>query len=246
MEGTETFFLLGNNGKAVLLLHGYTGSPAEMKPLGLYLQKLGYTVLCPRLPGHGTTVYDLEKTTSADWFEKALQAYNQLRSEYAEIYVAGLSMGGLLAMKIATLVDVKKVVFISAPIYVYDKRVKLLPLLRFFIHYLPKKKRHYHDMDEYCQAYDVMPTKPLMSLFAMIKECKNEVLSKIKIPALVLQSRIEHTVKPKSAQYIFEHLATSNKQKKLLWFEHSGHILTLDHEYEKVFKAIGFFFKDGE
>ena len=56
MEGAETFLLEGNNGKAVLLLHGYTGTTAEMRPLGNHLHSLGYTVLCPRLPGHGTSV----------------------------------------------------------------------------------------------------------------------------------------------------------------------------------------------
>ena len=56
MQGAEGFEFQGDNGKAVLLLHGYTGSASEMRPLGEYLHKHGYTVLCPLLPGHGTTV----------------------------------------------------------------------------------------------------------------------------------------------------------------------------------------------
>ncbi len=60
LQGAEGFEFQGDNGKAVLLLHGYTGSASEMRPLGEYLHKQGYTVLCPLLPGHGTTVEELK------------------------------------------------------------------------------------------------------------------------------------------------------------------------------------------
>ena len=75
MQGAETFLLQGNNGKAVLLLHGYTGTTAEMRPLGEYLHQRGYTVLCPRLPGHGTSVEDLHKTEASQWVAAAKLAY---------------------------------------------------------------------------------------------------------------------------------------------------------------------------
>ena len=55
IDGAKTFLLEGSNRKAVLLIHGYTGTPSEMLPLGNYLNQLGYTVLCRRLPGHGTS-----------------------------------------------------------------------------------------------------------------------------------------------------------------------------------------------
>lgn len=242
MKGAETFLLKGNNGKAVLLLHGYTGATSEMRPLGNYLHDLGYTVLCPRLPGHGTSVEDLEQTVASQWVAAAKVAYALLAKEYKEIYVAGLSMGGLLAIIIAATEKVQRAAFISAPIFVQDKRIHFLPILRYFIHYLSKHKRNYHDMQEYCLAYDRMPTKPLTSLFAMLKQCKKELLPQITVPTIVLQSKIEHTVKPESAQYIYDHLGTPKAKKKLVWYEKSGHILTLDAEHEDVFHQIGDFF----
>ena len=132
IDGAKTFLLEGSNRKAVLLIHGYTGTPSEMLPLGNYLNQLGYTVLCRRLPGHGTSVGDLERTTAEDWYSAAKDACEGLLGRYEDVYVAGLSMGGLLAIKLAALLPVKKAAFISTPIFVQDKRAPLLPLLRFF------------------------------------------------------------------------------------------------------------------
>lgn len=246
MEGAETFLLEGNNGKAVLLLHGYTGTTAEMRPLGDYLHGLGYTVLCPRLPGHGTSVEDLKETVASQWVAAAKLGYAILAKKYTQIYVAGLSMGGLLAMVIAATEKVEKAAFLATPIFLQDKRAPFLPILRYFIHYLPKHKRSYHEMDKYCQAYDRMPTKPLTSLFALIKTCKKELVTQITVPCLVLQSKIEHTVDPKSAQYIYDHLGTSADKKELVWLEKSGHILTLDCEHQEVFQKIVAFFQKND
>ncbi len=243
MQGAETFLLQGNNGKAVLLLHGYTGTTSEMRPLGEYLCHKGYTVLCPRLPGHGTSVEDLQKTEASQWVAASKLAYAVLAKKYQKIYVAGLSMGALLAIVLAATEKVEKAAFLAAPIYVQDKRAPFLPILRYFIHYLPKYKRNYQAMDKYCLAYDKMPTKPLTSLFALIKTCKNELVPKITVPCIIMQSKIEHTVAPKSAQYIYEHLATPKEQKRLLWLEKCGHILTLDCEHQLVFEQLADFFE---
>ena len=244
MEGAETFLLEGNNGKAVLLLHGYTGTTAEMRPLGNHLHSLGYTVLCPRLPGHGTSVEDLKETVASQWVAAAKLGYAILAKQYSKIYVAGLSMGALLAIVIAATEKVERAALLATPIFLQDKRAPFLPILRYFIHYLPKHKRNYHEMQKYCQAYDRMPTKPLTSLFALIKACKKELVQKITVPCIVLQSTIEHTVKPKSAQYIYDNLGTPKEAKKLVWLEKSGHILTLDAEYEKVFQTVADFFAE--
>lgn len=241
LPGAESFLLRGTNKKAILLLHGYTGTPSEMLPLGNYLHSLGYTVSCVRLPGHGTNVTDLEQTTAADWYNVARKECEQLLKNYPCVYIAGLSMGGLLAIKLAAYLPVKKAVFIAAPIFVQDKRTPFLPLLRFFIRYLPKHKRNYYAMQQYCISYDKMPTRPLVSLFVLLRECK-KLLKGINIPCLVLQSEMDHTVKPCSAQYIYDKLGSYKKY--LVWYKNSGHILTLDSEHLKVFAEISRFFEE--
>lgn len=240
-KGAEEFWLTGGNGKAVLLLHGYTGSTGEMRPLGEYLQQRGYSVLGVRLPGHGTCAEDLENTTAGDWYAEAERGCKLLLKDYQEVYVAGLSMGGLLTIKLAAKLPIQKAAILAAPIYLRDKRKPLFPILKYFIRFLPKRKRDYRDAEKYNHCYTKMPTKPLGSLFTLLDECKHKLLPQIKIPCIVLQSTIEHTVNPKSARYIYDNLGSEEKQ--LVWFQHSGHILTLDGEREAVYEAVWNFFE---
>lgn len=241
IEGAEEFFLAGSNGQGVLLIHGYTGTPAEMRLLGEHLQREGYTVLGVRLPGHGTVPQELNETSWQEWYAEVEQGFYRLQQQCSKVMVAGLSMGGLLAMVAAVRLPAAKAVFMAAPIFVQDWRAPLLPLLKYFIHYLKKKKRNYFTAEKYNIAYNVMPVKPLSSLFALTKFCKEEILPQITIPCLVMQSTVEHTVKPSSASYIYEHLGS--RDKYLVWYKRSGHILTLDVEREDVFKTISEFFR---
>lgn len=240
MSGAESFFFKGTNEKAVLLLHGYTGAPSEMRLLGEYLNSKGFTVKCVLLPGHGTTPEDLNETTTDDWYAEAERVCCELLSSHFKVMVAGLSMGGLLTIRIASQLPIERAAILAAPIYLQDKRVPLFPILKYFIKYLPKQKRNYHEAAKYNVAYDKMPTKPIGSILQMIKTAKAEYIPKIEIPCLIMQSKIEHTVAPKSAQYIYDNI--KSKVKKLVWFEHCGHILTLDNEREKVFELVGEFF----
>lgn len=240
MSGAESFFFKGTNERAVLLLHGYTGAPSEMRLLGEYLNSKGFTVKCVLLPGHGTTPEDLNETTTDDWYAEAEHACCELLSSHSKVMVAGLSMGGLLTIRIASQLPIERAAILAAPIYLQDKRVPLFPILRYFVKYLPKHKRSYHEAAKYNVAYDKMPTKPIGSILQMINTAKAEYIPQIEIPCLIMQSKIEHTVAPKSAQYIYDNI--KSKVKKLVWFEHCGHILTLDNEREKVFELVGEFF----
>lgn len=240
MSGAESFFLEGTSERAVLLLHGYTGAPSEMRLLGEYLNSKGFTVKCVRLPGHGTTPEDLNETTTDDWYAEAERACCELLSSYSKVMVAGLSMGGLLTIRIAAQLPIDRAAILAAPIFLQDKRVPLFPILKYFIKYLPKQKRNYHEAAKYNVAYDKMPTKPIGSILQMIKTAKSVYLPKIEVPCLIMQSKIEHTVAPRSAQYIYDNI--KSKVKQLVWFEHCGHILTLDAERDKVFEQVGEFF----
>lgn len=239
MPGSEPFFLPGGE-HGVLLVHGFTGAPSEMRLAGEYLHNLGYAVLAPRLPGHGTTPREMAKTTWNHWYGNVEDGYHLLAGVCSTVSVVGLSMGGLLALKLASEYPLKRLAVLSAPIYIANKQLPLLPLYRLFTDFVPKKRKRLPDIGEdYSITYEVTPLSSLSSLLALIKEV-DALLPSIHVPTLVVQSKKEHTVKPESAQHIYDNLGST--EKKLVWLNNSGHIVTLDRERDTVFQEISQFF----
>lgn len=95
------FFLKGTNGKAVLLIHGITGTPSEMRYLGKSLQKSGFSVACNALPRHCGSLGELKKVTWQEIYAACVKVFKQIRKDYAQVYVGGLSMGALMAVHLA-------------------------------------------------------------------------------------------------------------------------------------------------
>src|SRR5438067_6194255 len=100
MSGPAVPFSLGDGEDACLLLHGLTGSPAEVRPVGEALARAGFHAVGPLLPGHGTTPADLETVTRSDMLDAAQEALLSLRGA-RRVYLCGLSMGALLAIRLA-------------------------------------------------------------------------------------------------------------------------------------------------
>ena len=129
------FFLKGNNGKAVLLIHGITGTPSEMRYLGSRINKAGFTVLCNILPRHCNTLGELKKITWQEIEEACVKDLMTLKKEHMRVFVGGLSMGALMAVHLAYNfpADVSGIIAL-APTLFYDgwavhKGQVLLPLV---------------------------------------------------------------------------------------------------------------------
>lgn len=237
LNGAEPFLIPGGP-RGVLLVHGFTGSPGEMRLLGDHLACHGFTVLAIRLPGHGTIVQDMEPTIWRHWSGAVVDGWHILSGLCHEINVVGLSMGGLLSLKLATEYSVHRLVSLSAPIYLANRQVLFLPLYRLFRRFIPKKQRNY-DIEPHSVAnYDQTPLSSLASLLDLIDSVKTD-LPRVHCPTLLVQSRREHTVRPESATYIYDHLGATDKE--LFWLEKSGHVVTLDIERETVFKQVSDF-----
>ena len=233
MPGAEPFLLPGGD-HGVLLLHGFTGSPAEMRPAGEYLHSLGYTVLGPLLAGHGTEPADMARTGWPQWYADAVNGYHLLGGFCRTVCVAGLSMGGILALKLAAEYPLDKIAVINAPVFFLDKRLPLLPVYRLFRAYEDKGPPAVKTVN-----YQVMPLACLASLLDLIRLVKPQ-LPAIGVPALVIQSKNDPTVRPDSASYIYQNLGSA--AKRLVWLERSGHIATLDSEHRQVFQYLDEFF----
>ncbi len=237
-KNPDPFYYQGNNKIGLLLIHGFTGTPAEMKLLGKYLHQHGYTVYAPLLTGHGKTPEEMAKTNHKDWWNSVTYAYDFLKEEgYEKIVSVGLSMGGVLSLKLAYKKPLSAVVAMAAPIYVHDKRMGWARWIKYVKTFQPKVKKEAY-IEEHLVAYDRTPIACVGSLDKLIKEVKRN-LQKIMIPAFIMQGKKDETVYYESASYIYEHVGSTVKE--ISWYEDSTHIMTLDREREQVFSDIRIF-----
>ncbi|MDI3534606.1 MAG: carboxylesterase [Thermosediminibacterales bacterium] len=238
---TEPFFLKGGK-TACLLIHGFTGSPGELRPLGEFLAQKGYTVKGVLLKGHGSTSEEMEKTNWHDWYKSAEEGYFELKKNYSRIIPIGFSMGGLLAMRLASKYSFPCLVAISSPIYVVNKKAMFASIIKYFKRFEPKKPNTYleKDMKEYVSDQGEIPVRCVESLIKLISDTKT-IIPQIKAPVLIVQSKMDATVDPRSAEYIYKKIGSTRKE--LFWLERSGHLVVLDKEREKLFTVVEEFIK---
>ncbi len=233
-SGAEPILLMGGR-RGVLLIHGFTGSTSEMREMAEAIHKQGYTVLAPRLGGHGTSPKELEGTSWHEWYATVEDSYHILATLCDEVMVAGHSMGGLFAILLGLSYPVTRVAVLSAPIKVQDKRVEYLGLISLVCRFITKKYRK----EASYYRYPIMPLKSVQNLMRLIESVK-EKLPQFTKPILILQSKKEHTIAPESAQFIYDEV--QSQHKRLYWLERSGHSIMTDIEREFVFREVILFF----
>src|SRR4051812_17466983 len=119
----------------VLLCHGFTGSPQSLQPWGDALAAAGVSVLCPRLPGHGTRWQELNLTGWQDWYAEVVHAFDELAGRCDQVFVMGLSMGGTLALRLAERrpADVAGLVLVNPSVMSLNKAFNALPVLKWVV-----------------------------------------------------------------------------------------------------------------
>lgn len=218
----------------VVLLHGFTGSPSSMRPWAEKLNAHGLTVSAPRLPGHGTTWQELNTTPWQDWYAEASAGYVSLRSQCESVFVAGLSMGGCLALRVAEEFgsDVRGVILVNPAVASSDRRLVATPLLKRLV---ASTKGITSDIkkpgiDE--DGYDRVPLKALDSMRTMWRLTSDD-LPRVTSPILLFRSAVDHVVDPLSAQLITERVSSPDVTVRVL--DNSFHVATLDNDAELIF-----------
>lgn len=236
----KSFYLPGKQQEiGVLLLHGFTGTTYELKSLGEALQEQGYSVYAPLLKGHGDSPEKMLETCWVDWFVSAQNGYDYLKEKgIKQIVAIGLSMGGLLTLKLAQHRSLAGMVTLCAAIKVRDKR---MGMVRYLKHVFPYKKRTTKKaahIEKELFVYEKTPLACIASLDSLMKNVWN-LIPTIKVPILIAQAEQDETVDPCSGQLLYDRIGS--RQKKLIHFPQSSHIITLDHEREEVFQYIKHF-----
>lgn len=218
----------------ILLIHGFTGSPAEMRLVGDYLHERGVTVSAPLLPGHGTTARELNACTWQEWTAAVAGAAEELKGRCDMVFVAGLSLGSLLALhRAATDRDVAGVMLYSPAIRLADRRRHLIPFFKRLVPLLPKPPDDFADPVAASRlwSYPEYPTIAAHEVMKLIGQVRRR-LPEVTQPLLIIHSTADRTIHPAGARYVQDHAGSADKT--LVTLHACGHAITVDAEWRTV------------
>lgn len=229
--GAEEFFFKRND-IGILISHGFNGTPQSVRYIGEEFAKQGFTVLGPRLYGHGTHYNDLEESSINDWFQSLEQGYQQLKQHCTSVFVIGQSLGGTLALWLARRYqEIKGIVIINAALEVpaYDYlNGKKEP------RYLKESEPDIHANDVFEITYSKVPIKAIHELQNLMKKTP-PIIPDIQCPVLGIHSRIDHVVPPANTDYILQHIGSTKKAKLVL--QNSYHVASMDYDKDLIVKS---------
>lgn len=218
----------------VLCCHGLSGTPASMRPWAEHLAAAGFTVSAPRLPGHGTRWQDLNVTRWTDWYGEVVRSFDALRADCAQVFVAGLSMGGTLTIRLAEERgdEVAGIILVNPSLTTQRRDAPLLSLLSHIVPSVPGiagdvKKPGVREV-----AYDRLPLKAAASL-AQLWPIARAHLTKVTQPILLYRSRDDHVVEPVNAQILLDGVRSRDITDNVL--EDSYHVATIDNDAPTIF-----------
>jgi carboxylesterase len=201
----------------VLLCHGFTGSPQSLRPWAEHHAAHGLTVSLPLLPGHGTRWEDLRLTGWPDWYAEVDRELRVLRERCARVFVAGLSMGGALALQLAA----------------RHGEAYALPVARHLVRSAPGIASDIAREDATELGYDRVPLHAAHSLRNSLRRLDGE-LPQVTQPLLLLHSAQDHVVPPADSARVLGRVSSTDVTEIVL--EQSYHVATLDHDADRIFE----------
>ena len=234
----------GNGDRAALLIHGFTGSPHDMQFLGERLNARGWTVSIPRLPGHGTSGRDFMHTTRRDWLRRVIDAYADLRSSYAQVDVCGLSMGGVLAILLASRFPVRSLALAAPAVDVTSRLMWAAPWVGPFLPRIDKQPDPKNLADPTLsrltkEYWSAQWNRPAAELYRLLKQARRS-LSRVTAPTLTIVSKMDDTVPLRAATRIERDIGSETVQTTVL--EESAHVVTNDSQREEVAELVADWF----
>jgi carboxylesterase len=223
----------------VLLIHGFTGAPTEVRLLGEYLNARGMTVAAPLLPGHGTSVEDMNRRRWQEWTACVEEALADLRSRCSPVFVGGLSMGSLLTLYLAAQhPDLPGAMVYAPALKIADRRLAMTHVMKYFIRSIPKGGSYYQDFTsptavEHVWSYDANPVAAGAELDSL-RRTVQRMLPQVVCPLLIVHSTLDPTIRMDSAEAIRDGVSTTPADVALLTLHNSGHNLLVDSEWEFV------------
>lgn len=244
LPGGGAYWFEGNE-VGCLLVHGFTGTPQNVRPLADYLARRGLAVSAPRMPGHGTTVADLDKTGPQDWLGAAEQALTELKERCSTVFVAGISMGGTLTLELARRhPELAGVVVMAAPVQAMEAlqplvedpdRPVTVPAPWATVGVLTE------DLGVGGIAYLKMPLGALERGMGLMSQVR-EGLGDVTVPTLLIYGDADQVVDKANGPFVLEGIKATDK--RLLALPDSSHEVTLDVDRERVMVEVYDFIRE--
>ncbi|MFF0081502.1 alpha/beta hydrolase [Streptomyces canus] len=233
LPGAEPFRHEGGEA-GVLLCHGFTGSPQSLRPWAQHLAEHGLTVSLPLLPGHGTRWQDMALTGWQDWYAEVDRELRALSERCTSVFVAGLSMGGTLALRLAAKHGdaVSGVVVVNPANRMHGLAPYALPVARHFVRTAPGIASDIAKKGSVELGYDKVPLHAAHSLRTFFRQVDGE-LPQVTQPLLVLRSAQDHVVPAADSARVLSRVSSTDVTEIVL--EQSYHVATLDHDAERIF-----------
>jgi len=230
-----------------LLIHGFGDTAALMKPMATYLDTQGIGTKAITLPGHGTSLGEFANISSQKLLATVEREFAKLKQGFDSVVIVGFSMGGLLALQLATLRDVEGIVTICAPAFprgglLGEKTIKLVAKLGTVIGAnFPKMgmtSLSDKTLSEYLVGYKSYPSRSVLRLIELM-EMTRMVLKRVNAPIMVVQSRRDDVIWKDSGKYIFD--SVKSKEKSLVHLDNSRHKAPIDKDRSILFEEVGKF-----
>lgn len=232
--GTEPFRHDGGPVGA-LLCHGFTGSPASMRPWADHLASAGLSVRLPLLPGHGTEWPQMQITRWPDWYRCLERELLDLAEQCEQVFVMGLSMGGTLTLRLALEHPeaVAGIAVVNASVHSKNRALRALPVMRHVIPTVPGIRNDIKKPNQDELAYPKVPLQALQSLTELWKDVAPR-LGDIRCPMIAFGSDDDHVVEPSNSVEIVQ--GVSSRDVTFIPLHDSYHVATLDNDAALIFE----------
>jgi carboxylesterase len=226
----------------VLLVHGLNGSRSDMEELEQLLQDRGMLTYNMLLPGHGAHIREMLSTGWHDWADAVRNELLALKQRCDVVFIVGHSLGGALVLHVAAHEEVAGIVAMCAPIHMHPLTRYAVRIGKFLTPLVPTMREDVRDPEarrRYTRdVYRWTPMRPVESMLQFLPTLRAE-LPNITAPALIMTSIHDHVVPARDGREIYRHIGS--KEKHLVTFHHSYHVIMKDFDRKEVFaKTIAF------
>ncbi|MED4350793.1 alpha/beta fold hydrolase [Schinkia azotoformans] len=219
-----------------LCIHGFTGSPFEVEPLGNFLKEnTSWIVETPTLPGHGGELARLRGVAYQDWVQEAEQSLQGMLAKCSTVYLVGFSMGGVISGYLATKYPVKKLVLLSAAAYYINPKQLLQDIKEMAAEGMRGTLGNNDLFQRYRKKIKETPLTATFQFQRLVKELR-PTLSQIEVPTLIVQGELDGIVPVKSASFLYNTIPSN--EREIVYLPKSKHLVCHDEDRYQLFTTV--------